>query len=119
MLQTTEKSWTSSGQGYADLEVDDNLSRSMDAAKNAIAVSSRNATALVESQTDPQAVAMTLQVPSSSTGSQTTTSAMSGLDTAVLAMAFVGAWMIVVGWAMLARRMRVAKTSMFGNAQTS
>jgi len=117
MLQTTEavdRHWTPSGQGYALLDADAGLQRQPAAAADATQVSALSGVSLRDAPTAAVATTVaTVPAPSPQTVSE-----MTGTDTAVLAMGFFGAWMMIVGWAMLARRLRI-KNQMTAGAQAS
>lgn len=48
-------------------------------------------------------------VPLHESGMDASPKSYSGADMAVMALALVGTWMVVLGWALLARHLRLAK----------
>ena len=56
----------------------------------------------------PEVVAMTLQ-PSRAPHQDAQSSSLYSMDTAMLALGLVGAWMVIIGGAMLARRLNQIK----------
>ena len=91
MLHPVHASWNPSAEGQPEL---------LAAARvDAVAVSSLQGLALAEPY-PPQTVAMS-----------TTPSGLYSMDTAMLAMAFIGAWLVLLGGAMLARQFRLMRSA--------
>lgn len=106
MLHTATANWTPSGQ--VELSQTLQYESGMAMGSDAIAVSSHGGTALVETQAPTEMAALTTQTsyPANSASSE---AGLYTADTAVMALGLLGAWMMVVGSAMLARRMRLVK----------
>ena len=106
MLQAATANWNPSAEGYVRASTNANFERSMAAMQDSIAVSASQPLALVE-QDAPQQVAFATQ-PSFKTSSSEAVADQSlySADTAMMAVAMIGAWMMVVGGAMLSRKMR-------------
>ncbi len=103
MLHTAQANWSPSGEGFA------RPGARLQAQTPVIRVSALSSAALVEQPAANEMVAMTtqpsLRVPSSDAPQE----AIYGSDMVIMAMGLVGAWMILVGIAMLARRMRLIR----------
>ncbi len=113
MLQPTETSWATTGQNFAAVDGNTDLGHDMGLASESLAVSTLDTSALLESQpANAELVASTLPTGFSNSA------AMSGTDTAVMAVAFLGVWMLLVGCAMLARHVRIIKTTSFTRARS-
>ncbi len=106
MLQTATAKWTSSAD--ADLSHTMQFESGMAMGSEAIAVSSQGETALVETSASTEVAVLTTQ-PSYPSNSLSNESGLYTADTAVMALGLIGAWMMVVGSAMLARRTRLVK----------
>ncbi|MDO9453495.1 MAG: hypothetical protein Q7J29_11640 [Stagnimonas sp.] len=106
MLHSATAKWTSSGD--ADLSHTMQFESGMAMGKDAIAVSSLGETAIVETPASTEVAAFTTQ-PSYPANSLSAETGLYTADTAVMALGLVGAWMMVVGGAMLARRSRLVK----------
>ena len=107
MLHTATANWTPSGNTGLGQSLQYESSVAM--GSDAIAVSSQGETMLVEHQAPAEVAALTTQ-SSYPASSQSTETGLYTADTAVMAFGLLGAWMMVVGSAMLARHMRVVKT---------
>ena len=111
MLQTTHSDWTPSDQGFSALQAQMDGGDVVALVDQGLAVSSLETAALIESPSAPmETAAITLQPASVSNSSSISTPGY-GMDTAIMALAFFGAWMMVVGFAVLSRNLRLVKQS--------
>ncbi|MES2685102.1 MAG: hypothetical protein V4650_16400 [Pseudomonadota bacterium] len=100
MLHTANANWNASTDGYASVSDAPRFER----AAESMAVSSLQTTALVEPQRSEN-VAMT------TAPTFNTPASLYSMDTAVMALAFVAIWLMVLGGAMLARQLKLLHTA--------
>ncbi len=100
MLHTAQANWSPSGEGFArpGARVPSPVMR----------VSALSSAMLVEQPTAPQMVAMATR-PSFRESVDVPQEAVYGTDLTVVALGLVGAWLMLVGVAMLARRWRLIR----------
>lgn len=109
MLHTAQANWSTSDTGYARLDASLPLQQQMVAADEAMTVSSLETAQLAEAQSiGSETVAMSLQ-PSFGDAPAGQAPGMFDNDVLVLALGLVGAWLVMVGAAMLSRQMRQLK----------
>lgn len=109
MLHTAQANWSTSDTGYARLDASLSLQQQMAATEEALTVSSLSTTQLAEAQSiGSETVAMRLQ-PGFGDVTASQPASLFDNDALVLALALVGAWLVVLGAAMLARQMRQLK----------
>lgn len=116
MLHHIEATWTPSSDDYAGLSTEAESTLPA-ASTHAIAVSSTQAVSLFEHPAKAKLVTASSQAVAAG-GPQPVATGLYTADTAVMALAMIGAWMVVVGGAMLSRHLRQIKSQPLQSLQS-